>query len=412
MVVSNPIIPLIVIIILTILLVGIVLKLLKQPHVVAYIIAGIFLGPYGLGLVNDIELISLIGSIGIIILLFFIGMEVSIQKIISNWKIAIFGTFFQIVLSVFFTYLLSFWVDWSFNRILLIGFVISLSSSAVVLKILKDLKEIDTKVGQNVLSILLVQDVAVIPMLIIVSLLGQKSHFDFGLLGMQLVGTVIFLSIIVFALKKGDSLKLPLPEIIKNDGEMQLFLALILCFGFAFISDFFGLSAALGAFVAGILISLGKEEHWITNSLSSFYVLFVAIFFVSIGMLIDVAFIFNNFKTIFFLVIGVFFTNTVLNAVIIRLLNNSWIESFYAGALLSAIGEFSFLLGSIAFEANILTDYGYQLTISIIALTLLLSPLWISVFKHFLNVLEQANPGKYLQKIDVSKIRKRIKSRF
>lgn len=409
--VDSSIITLVVSITLVILIMTIVLKLLKQPHVIAYIIAGIVLGPFGLQLVTDVNLISTLGSIGVIFLLFFIGMEVSIQRIISNWKIAIFGTFFQILFSILFTYLLSFWLDWGFNRILLIGFVISLSSTAVVLKILKDMNEIDTRAGQNVLTILLVQDVAVIFMLIAISFLGNNGDYDVNTIIKQIIGTLFFTGLVVFAVKKGNLVKIPFPKFIGDDKEMRLFIALTLCFGFAYISEYFHLSAALGAFIAGIMISVTKEGEWIEKKLSSFYVLLVAIFFVSVGMLIDVYFIWENILIVLGLIVGVFITNTLINSLILKALNNNWPESLYAGALLSAIGEFSFILGSVAYNGGIISEYGYKMTVSIIALSLLVAPLWIAFFKNIITVLEKDNPGEYLQKIKIPKIRKKKKKR-
>ena len=159
----------------------------------------------------------------------------------------------------------------------------------------------------------------------------------------------------------------------------------LLTFFFAMFSGFFGLSTALGAFIAGLTISNTNEHDWIRKNLHPFYVILVAVFFVSIGMLIDAAFIFKNLILILFLVITTILLKTIFNAVILKLLDNPWNESFYAGALLSQIGEFSFILGSIGLQLGIITTFGYQLTISVIALTLLVSPFWISMFKTYFH---------------------------
>ena len=151
------------------------------------------------------------------------------------------------------------------------------------------------------------------------------------------------------------------------------------------ISGFFGLSTALGAFIAGLTISNTNEHEWIRKNMHPFYVILVAIFFVSIGMLIDAEFIFRNLIMIALLVIITLLLKTIFNAIILRYLDNPWDESFYAGALLSQIGEFSFILGSIGLNLGILTLFGYQLTISVIALTLLFSPFWIFIFKTYFH---------------------------
>ena len=157
----DPIMPYLVSAILAVLLLGLLLRALRQPYVIGYLIAGIILGPHGYALITDSELLSRLGAIGVVLLLFFIGMEVSPRKLINNWKVAFLGTLLQIFISVGCVWPLGLFLEWPVSRIVLIGFVISLSSTAVVLKLLQDWKEFDSKVGQNVLAILLAQDSAV-----------------------------------------------------------------------------------------------------------------------------------------------------------------------------------------------------------------------------------------------------------
>ena len=150
----DPIMPYMVGAILAVLLLGLLLRAMRQPYVTGYLIAGILLGPHAFAFVEDEVLLSRLGAIGVTLLLFFIGMEVSPKKLMENWKVAIIGTFLQIVISVGCIWPLGVFLQWPVERIVLIGFVISLSSTAVVLKLLQDWQEIDTRVGQNVLVIL------------------------------------------------------------------------------------------------------------------------------------------------------------------------------------------------------------------------------------------------------------------
>ena len=166
---SNPFLLKFVTIALGIVLVGLFLRMLKQTHVIIYIITGVIVGPHVLGLVADAELISSLGSLGLILLLFFIGMEISLKKLVANWKISVIGTVLQVIFSVLAVWLIGKYYDWSIARVLTLGFVISLSSTAVIVKLLQDSGEIDEPVGQNVLGILLAQDVLIVPMLIILS---------------------------------------------------------------------------------------------------------------------------------------------------------------------------------------------------------------------------------------------------
>ena len=197
----DPVLPIMVALIFIIILVTILLKTLNQPNVIAYIIAGFLIGPYGFGIITNQQIISHIGDIGVVMLLFFIGMEVPLERIISKWKVAVYGTLLQAAGSVFFIYILSFFLHWSLSRAILWGFVISLSSTAVVIKILEDMKEIDTKVGQNVLSILIAQDIIVIPMLITLTFLGGAEINSTQII-MQVIGAIIIIGFTIWLIRQ------------------------------------------------------------------------------------------------------------------------------------------------------------------------------------------------------------------
>ncbi len=143
-----------------------------------------------------------------------------------------------------------------------------------------------------------------------------------------------------------------------------------------------GLHQALGAFVGGLLVSAARETHWVQRALEPLKIVFVALLFVSMGMLMDLQFMQQHIWLLLALLLGVLLTNTFINAVILRLFGNNWPVSLYSGALLSQIGEFSFVLATVGLQAGVITQFGYQATIALIALTLLASPLWIQLSKH------------------------------
>nr|WP_320050052.1 cation:proton antiporter [uncultured Desulfuromonas sp.] len=364
-----------------ILVLGLILKRFKQPHVIGYLTTGVLLSPQVFGLVSDEETFNRLGALGVVLLLFFIGMEISPKRLIANWKVAFVGTLFQIILSVAATAFIGKFLDWPFERSILIGFVISLSSTAVVLKMLQDWNEMDSDTGQDVLGVLLVQDMAVIPMLIILGLFsGEKPELITIL--KQLVGGGLLIGLMVIVLVK-EKVSLPLAKWLNNDHEMQVFGALFFCFFLALLSGLFELSTALGAFIGGIIVKAGKETQWVHHHLEPFRVIFIALFFVSIGLLLDLNFLFENIKMVLLVVLLTFLLNTVVNSWIMRMLGGSWAESLYAGVLLSQIGEFSFILAAVGKHAGIITSYGYQLSISVITLSLMFSPIWILTFKKF-----------------------------
>lgn len=353
------------------------MKLLKQPYIIAYVVAGVLLGSNGLKVATDEAFVSNLGSFGLILLMFFIGMEISLPQLLANWRISIFGTLLQVLISIASVWVLGFALDWSMNRVLMMGFVISISSTAIVIKVLQDRNEIHTKAGKNALSILLAQDVLIIPMLIILNSLSGESP-DSSEIVKQIVGGLFMIGIVVFMVRK-KSIKLPFEDKVESDHELQIFIAIALCFGFSLLTAYFGLSSALGALVAGMFVSSAKATHWIHESLHSFRVVFVAIFFISIGMMIDLSFLQEYAPIIIALVLLVFLTNTFINASIMRFFGSNWRESLYTGAVLAQIGEFSFILGATGYGIGLINEFAYQLIISTISITLAISPFWITL---------------------------------
>lgn len=367
---------------------GMILKRFKQPHVIAYLLVGVILGPSGLAVIADKDWVGQLGSIGVVLLLFFVGMEVSPKRLAANWKLPVIGTLLQIMVSVLFVAIMGYFLDWPFPRIVLLGFVISLSSTAVVIKLLQDWKELDTRIDQDVLGILLIQDLAIVPMMISIGLLGGEE-FSPTVLILQLVGGSAIIALAIWVSVK-DRIILSWLKKIADDKEMQLFAALGICFGMSFLTGVLQLSTALGAFVSGIVVSSARETEWVYKSLDSLRVIFIALFFLSIGMLIDLSFVQKNIVEVGLLVIAVMVSNTMINAIIIYLFAKEWRPSFYAGAMLSQVGEFSFVLAAIGLNTGIINDYGYQTTIAVIALSLFLSPIFIMVTKHIVsNTLKQ-----------------------
>ena len=379
----DPIMPYLVGSILAVLMLGLVLRAIRLPYVIGYLVAGIILGPHGVAVITDEDMLAHLGAIGVVLLLFFIGMEVAPQKLLDNWKVAVLGTLLQILISVGCVWPLGLFLDWPVSRIVLIGFVISLSSTAVVMKLLQDWKEFDTRVGQNVLVILLTQDLAVIPMMIILSLLGG-THGEACNIWLQLSGAVAIAALVAYIAIK-ETIRLPLSRFVGNDHELQVFAALCICLGLSLLTGLAQLSTALGAFVGGMVIGATKETQWARHSLESFRIVFVALFFVSIGMLVDLNFIRSHWLQLGALVILVITTNTFINGAVLRILGDNWRDSLYAGTLLSQIGEFSFVLAAVGIQSNIITTYGYQMTIAVISITLLISPPWIMIIKFILK---------------------------
>lgn len=375
--------------ILVILSVGFVLRVLQQPHVVAYLIAGVILGPYILDVISDQATLDRIGQIGVIMLLFFVGMEVSPKRLLANWKVAVLGTSLQITVSVLVMYAIGELLDWSISRSIFYGFVISMSSTAVLMSFLQERGLLKHQLGEDVLSVSLMQDILVIPMLILLTFLSGSNQsgenvVDSWILIQQAIGGCILIGLFIWLLV-AKSIHLPFGTRLRSDHELQVFLALGLCFGVAVVTGLLHLSAALGAFVAGMVVGAAKETTWVHSRLDALRVILVALFFVSIGMLLDLQFIYENIFRIIGLVIAVFAMNTLINAIVFRAVGRTWKHSFFVAAMLAQIGEFAFVLAAVGLQLGIIEGGTAKTAIAVIALSLLLSPLWIKLFSYGLH---------------------------
>ncbi len=386
----HPFFSKIVILAMLIVVAGFIFSLLKQPSIISYILVGILVGPYVFGFITDEVLISDFGSLGLVLLLFFLGMELSLDSLIKNWRLAVIGTLCQIIFSIIAIAAISSIFDWSFQKIIVFGFLISLSSTAVIIKVLETREELTSKIGQQVIAILLAQDIIIVPMIISINYMGGDNP-ETGDVVLQIIGAFVIIGLLGWVFYK-KHIKLPFEKHILKDHELQVFVAFIFCFGFSMLTAFLHLSAALGAFVAGILVSSAKSTQWMHDSLHAFRIMFVALFFVSIGMMLDLQFLFENYGVILLLVFTVLVINNLINAGVFKLFKSPTCTSIYGGALLAQIGEFSFIIGATAHINGIISDDEYQIIISAITLSLFFSPFWISlvhrVFKKQLDACE------------------------
>jgi len=380
----DPIIPLLVATILALALFGLLMRFARQPLLIGYVLTGFVIGPAVFGLITDLEMMSRLGAAGVVLLLFFIGMAVSPSDLRKNWKVTIIGTSLQIVLSTFLVIGIGEYLDWPLNRSVLLGFVIAMSSTAIVMKLIEDQNMLSTPMGQDAASITLVQDLAVIPMILILSLMSGETISPLTLTT-QTIAAAGFLLLMIW-LSKPRVIKLPYGKIIEEDHDLQVLLAVAFCFGLGLVAALMGLSTAFGAFVAGMLLRIIREAKWVESSLSGFRVIFVALFFASIGMLVDIKFLAANWAVVSMLAGIVVVVNTILVATIIKVLGRSWGHSFYVASMVAQIGEFSFVLAAVGISTGIIAKFAYQMTISVIVVTLVLSPAWVFIIKKLSKV--------------------------
>jgi len=348
------------------------------PIVVAYILTGIMLGPSMWGVIDNQQMVTRVGEIGVVMLLFFVGMEVSIPKLMERWRIALIGTVVQIAVSVGACLALVWSFDMPTSLGILFGFVISLSSTAVVLKELQDSGEMEEPFGQNAVGVLLVQDMAIVPMMIVLSLMGD-AELQVSAVIKQLVGGVAVLALVVFLMRTG---RFQIPDYLKGSLEKRVLLGLLLCLGAATLTSWLGLSAGLGAFLAGMLLASSDQSEWVHEHLESVYVIFVMIFFLSVGMMVNVDYLQSHLLLVCGATMLIFLFNSGVNVFVMRALGEDWHHALITGGLLSQIGEFSFLLAAVGAFAGILPPELQELTVIVIAMTLLFSPIWMMMVKR------------------------------
>ncbi|MDQ6997116.1 MAG: cation:proton antiporter [Mariprofundus sp.] len=376
----DPVIPIITIVLFFSMLMAYVAMRVKLPIVVAYILTGVLLGPSGFAVIEDHGLVTRIGEIGVIMLLFFVGLEVSIPRLLEGWKIAFIGTSAQVVVSVLACIVLALLFDMSWQQGVLFGFIISLSSTAVVLKMLQDSGEIELPLGQNALGVLLVQDLMIIPMMVILSMLGNGDETPVSALVIQVTGGLGVIGFVIWLMRTG---RFHIPDVLLGSDEHRIMLGLLLCLGSASLTGWLGLSPALGAFLAGVVLASSDQFEWVHEHLGPVYTIFMAMFFLSIGMLVDLDYLLAHVGIVIGATLLVFLFNAGSNVFVMRALGEDWESSLLTAGLLSQIGEFSFLLAAIGLHVALIDEPLHSLTVLVIALTLMLSPIWLMLIKRF-----------------------------
>ena len=363
------------IVVLAALLCGMVLTRLRQPAIVGYILAGVILGPSGIGVVKDQGALSLLAELGVLLLLFLVGLELSLRSFRRMWRLAVFMVAFQVAASTAMTLLSSSLFGWSIQFSVLLGFMVALSSTAVAVKLLEDLGELRTRTGRVTVGILIAQDLAVVPMLLWVD--AMKGGGFQWLAVPKIVLSVAFLAWLIWYLSRGRKVRLPLAERILPNTDLRPLAALAFCFGWASLAGLLGLSAAYGAFIAGLIVGNSSVRHAITETIVPIQSVLMMVFFLSIGLLLDMGYIWDHLGRVLLLFFLVSVFKTAINVGFLRLLGQPWDRAFLSGTMLAQIGEFSFLLSVVGLSAGVMTEADSRLVVSVTVLSLALSPLWV-----------------------------------
>jgi len=370
------------------LIAGMVARRLKLPVIVGYLLGGITAGPYGLGLIRDLGEVQTLATIGVVLLMFTLGVEFSLRALRQTGKVAILGGIAQIVATTFLGVVMGWLLHLSLIEAVFFGFLIAMSSTMVVLKTLMERGELGSPHGRVLVGILLVQDLSVVPMMVILPHLDETGMVLLSALGWAMLKAMLFIGITLVLGLWG------LPWFMKRVarvGSRELFLltVLSLSLGAAFGTYYFGLSMALGAFLAGLLVSESEYAHQALADIVPLRDIFATLFFVSLGMFIDPRFVVSNLGVIAAVVAAIMLGKFVIASLIPKAFGYSAKTALFVGSGLLQIGEFSFVLAAFALELGVITSGLFELTIATAVITMLLTPFAISLTSGFYYRLSQ-----------------------
>jgi CPA2 family monovalent cation:H+ antiporter-2 len=354
---------------------GFVANCLRQPVLLGYIVSGLLIGPFGLGLISEVDDIKSLAEIGVAFLLFALGVEFSLAELKRVKDIAVKGSLLQIGITIIVVAVFAMLFGWvqTPTQGIFLGAILSLSSTAVVLKTLTESGETNTIHGQVMLAILIAQDLALGLMLAILPALNEPNNLGIALFAAILKAILFFAS----ALACGYWVIPPLMRTVAQTESSELFLLTViaLCLGVALITASLGLSIEMGAFVAGLIIA---EIDYSDQALAKVIPLrdtFASLFFASIGMLIDPDILWQNFGVILGLVALVMVGKAIVVFPIIWQFGYSFKTAVISSLGLNQIGEFSFVLALVGYELGFIAREQYLLLIGTTAITLVLTPI-------------------------------------
>jgi CPA2 family monovalent cation:H+ antiporter-2 len=356
---------------------GMLMHRFKQPPVIGYILAGAILGPTSLGIVESRDFIQMLAELGVLMLLFLIGMELSLRAVREVWKVALATTAVQIGAGLIAMSALGAILDWPAPVTLLLGFVVAISSTAVAIKMLDEIGELRSRTGQITVAILVAQDLAVVPMMLIVNSFQAGSEESMTAVVFKIVLSLGFLALLILYLLRRERLRLPFAKAVGRNRDLAPLAGLGFCFGAAALSGLLGLSAAYGAFLAGLVIGNSTSRRAMIHHTAPVQAVLIMVFFLSIGLLIDFSFILDNLWTVLLIVAFVAVLKTALNILCIRLLGQPWARAFLSGVVLAQMGEFSFVLAALGLSVGAIDDESHRLIVAVTVLSLMTSPIWL-----------------------------------
>ncbi|MFC2072204.1 cation:proton antiporter [Chloroflexota bacterium] len=373
---------------------GMIAHRLRQPVILGYLIVGMAIGPHTLGLVDDLALVEAAAIMGVALLMLTLGLEVSFTQLRQVGKVGLWGGIAQILITSALGIIAGIALfKWPLCQAVLFGLIISLSSTMVCLKILMERGELDSMHGRIMIAMLILQDISVVLMMVVMPVLGGTGQNLPLTLAMALGKTILFVGI---AIVSGVWL---LPWLMGRVGgvrsrELFLLTVLVLCFGAALGTQIFGLSAVFGAFLIGLVLRETRFAHQALAEITPLRDIFAALFFVSLGMLLDPVFIADYWWLVATTIALIIFMKFLVIFGIVRFFRYSGGVALLVGAGLFQIGEFSFILAEGGSNAGIISAHSHSLIIASAIITMLLTPLLMSMVSRLYTKVSMVPIGR------------------
>lgn len=348
-------------------------KKINLPSIVGFLIAGMIIGPHGFKLIKSVDQVSVMAEIGVILLMFTIGLEFSLSQLIRIKKFLLVAGGYQLVITIAVSTFIFTLLGIDINQAIFFSLLVSLSSTAIVMKILSDKDELESPHGKISIGVLIFQDLSIVPMFLLIPLLsgiGQLSSGDIALKLLFAFGVLAGLLLLARFL---------MPFIMYQLANIKLREAftigvILLLLGTAYITHTFGLSFALGAFIAGLILSESDYKHQIFSDTLPFRDAFNSIFFVSIGLLLNLLFVSENLLLIVSLTSGILFVKAIIIIGIVLLMKFPLRVAVLAGLSLAQIGEFSFVLAQAGLNFKLIGDIYYNSFLASTIFSMILTP--------------------------------------
>ncbi|GAB5408990.1 MAG: cation:proton antiporter [Balneolaceae bacterium] len=354
---------------------------IKLVPIVGFLIAGVVIGPNALGLVQDQELVDMLAEIGIILLLFTIGIEFSLEKLARIRSAIFIGGGLQVLLTVasVLGIFLLLNINWKIG--IYTGFLVALSSTAIILGLLSEQNKTDTPTGRLSLAVLIFQDFAIIAMVLLVPLLSGESGSTLDILIVLGKAVLLIIGIVLLARKIVPWILDKVAQTRRQ--ELFLLTVMAICFGTAALTNLADVSLALGAFLAGLVVSESQYSDHALSEILPLKTIFNAVFFVSVGMLLDVSFVIEYPLLLLGIASGVLVLKFVLSSISLLVLGYPIRVAAASGIVLAQIGEFSFVLERAGRNAGLepggFGEIGSQMFIAVSVILMLLTPLFLSI---------------------------------